>query len=72
MDWKSWKSFENTLQSIYTQPIFHFYCRYDDIYGKKTWRQETSIEKQQERTPQLRPPSQGERTHHHRPPGWQR
>ena len=42
------------------------------VYGKKTWRRETSNVKQQQRTPQLRPPPQGERTHHHRPPGWQR
>ena len=60
------------FSSYFSAIIFHFYRCYDDIYGKKTWRRETSKEQQQQRTPQLRPPPQGERTHHHRPPGWQR
>ena len=60
------------FSSYFSAILFHFYRCYDDIYGKKTWRRETSKEQQQQRTPQLRPPHQGERTHHHRPPGWQR
>ena len=33
------------FSSYFSAILFHFYCRYDDNYGKKTWRRETSIKK---------------------------
>ena len=32
------------FSSYFSAILFHFYCCYDDIYGKKTWRRETSKE----------------------------
>ena len=55
------KTFFKPFFSHFLAFLFYFYYRYDNIYGKK----KMSKEQQKHRTPQLGPPPQGERTHHH-------